>query len=94
MVPSVVRERWPIKIGYSSGVPGSRFNQFESMLPEKIHLAAEWRCDTKKNAEKKERYLQDQLSDCRIKGLPGSEWYMTNPEDICAKIEKLLNLFP
>ena len=88
------KERWPIKIGHSSGVPSNRFNQFEAMLPEKIYLAVEWLCDTKKTAAKREKYLHDWLDDCRIEDLPGSEWYETNPKEICEKIEKIMSALP
>ena len=39
------------------------------MLPEKIYLAVEWFCDTKKTAAKREKYLHDWLDDCRIEDL-------------------------
>ena len=88
------KERWPIKIGHSSGVPSSRFNQFEAMLPEKIHLAVEWFCKTKKDAEDREKNLHRMLANCRIEDLTGKEWYETNPKEICENIDKLRIAFP
>ena len=88
------KERWPIKIGHSSGVSSNRLKDFEAMLPEKIYLAVEWFCKTKKDAENREKNLHKMLTDCRIEDLPGKEWYETNPKEICENIDKLRIAFP
>ena len=80
---------FPIKIGWAGGNSSNRFSHFENMLPEKIHVVAEWRVDTKKNARRMEKMLQGALETSHIEDLPGSEWYRTKPETIFQKIEGL-----
>lgn len=80
-------EYWPIKIGKTSVDVQTRiYDQGKTSLPEKPFIALIWNVT---NADHAERFLHGTLTTFsrRDEEALGSEWFLTNPEEIQSVIE-------
>ena len=81
-------DHWPIKIGYAGeGGFCRRWQQdFATHLPMLPRYLRSFRHETEAKARKTERYLHDMLGDDgrrrRVQGVPGTEWFLTSPDEI------------
>ncbi len=82
-------QRWPMKIGSTSeGGFNRRLDDFQENLPEMPRYVIQVRFTTETNARKLEKALHYYFENRgrRIEEVPGTEWFVTNPEEIVEAI--------
>ena len=81
-------DHWSIKIGYAGeGGFCRRWQQdFATHLPVRPRYLRSFRHETEAKARNTERYLHDMLGDegrrRRVQDVPGTEWFLTSPDEI------------
>lgn len=73
---------WPCKIGMTDGSLGERImGQSSTAYPEYLHIGLEIKCDAARDVEKAVHAVLA-LRGKLLCNAPGSEWYLTNPEEV------------
>ncbi len=79
-------DRWAIKIGWagSDGFNRRWKKDFASYLPVLPRYLIRIRCETEDQAQDSERLIHKVLKNNghQIRGIPGAEWFKTNPDEI------------
>ena len=79
---------WPIKIGYAGegGFFRRWLQDFATHLPVRPRYLRSFRHESEAQARNIERYLHELLGDegrlRRVRGIPGTEWFLTSPGEI------------
>ena len=83
--------RWPVKIGWTGSLGlRRRLQDFYENLPEMPHYLLRIGCTDEPEARNREKLLHTyfEVRKQRIESVPGSEWFLTNPDEI----EEAINL--
>ncbi len=85
--------RWPIKIG-RTGIEGfqRRVRDFSENLPERPHYLLRICCTNEREARQSESLLHAcfERRGQKIEGLPGNEWFRTNPDEVKEVVQTLM----